>query len=334
MLFIHRRLKLLAGFAFTLIVVFSLWHQTALSMESVSGDASVKSINSNTSIKTASPNAYVFYATEDVYACSVLVNIHRLRHMYHTKHRILVFVSSGVSKEYLTRFTDLEAKVILETPPPLSAGSSPYYKDCLLKLVPFRVYELDRYIQRCLILDSDQLIMQNLDAIFQSASTDIAAAPAYWISNDTLSSTCMLVEPSRKLWEQVQTSIASILPGQYDMDIINDMFRDNAHRLPGSYITINSHWEDRNVPKWFDIEAGVVPFPDGQLSRPASDDELEDLYRRAYIIHFFAIGKPWMRTTEEARRSRPKSHPILFKQWEEWRQNASQLCYSNVVQVI
>ena len=117
------------------------------------------------------------------------------------------------------------------------------------------------------------------------------------------------------------------------MDIINDMFRDNALRLPGSYIAINSHWEDRNVPAWFDV-GETVPFPDGQSSRPASDDELEDLYKKAHIVHFFAIGKPWMRTTEEARRSRPRAHPILFEQWAEWRQNASQLCNPDVVEVV
>ena len=147
MVSIHRRLKSLAGVALTLIIVFLLWHRMAVTMKSVGA-------NTNTSMKSVSPNAYVFYATQDVYACSVLVNIHRLRQMYHTKHRILVFVSSGVSNEYLTRFTDLDAKVILETPPPLSTGSSPYYKDCLLKLVPFRVHELDEKIQRCLILES------------------------------------------------------------------------------------------------------------------------------------------------------------------------------------
>lgn len=324
MVSIYRRSKSLAGIALTLIIVFLLWHRMALTMKSVDAKASRKSV---------STNAYVFYATQDVYACSVLVNIHRLRHIYHTKHRILVFVSSGVSNEYLTRFKALDAKVILETPPPLSTGSSPYYKDCLLKLVPFRVHELNEQIQRCLILDSDQLIMQNIDAIFYSASTDIATAPAYWISNDTLSSTCMLVEPNPKLWKQVQTSLSSIRPGQYDMDIINDMFRDNAQRLPGSYIAINSHWEDRNVPAWFDA-GDKVSFLDGQSSRPATDDELEDLYKKAHIVHFFAVGKPWMRTTEEARRSRPRAHPILFEQWAEWRQNASQLCHSDVVEVV
>lgn len=288
---------------FVLGVLLLLFHQT---LSKLSGRIVVWPQSS------ARRDAYAFYATQDAYAYSAAVNIHRLRHVFNTKHRIIVLVSSDVSREYLSIFSELEAIVFEEIPPPLPPGSAPYYKDCLLKLLAFKIHELDPSVRRSLTLDSDQLIVKNIDSIFESPSIDPAAPPAYWLGNDTLASTCMLIEPSPSLWDQVQQAIISVSSGQYDMDIVNEVFQDHVGRLPGSYVTLNSHWEDRNVPIWFGINS-KVPFPIGQSARHASDEELEELYIQSHIIHFTAIGKPWMRDTDAAKKSRPDAHPVLFQ---------------------
>ncbi|KAF2767467.1 hypothetical protein EJ03DRAFT_337685 [Teratosphaeria nubilosa] len=48
--------------------------------------------------------AYVFYATADSYACSVLVNIHRLHNLLHITYPIHVLVSSAGSQVYIDAF--------------------------------------------------------------------------------------------------------------------------------------------------------------------------------------------------------------------------------------
>ena len=283
--------------------------------------------------RMARHDAYVFYATEDEYACSVAVNIHRLRHVFNTKHRVIVLVSSGVSMEYRAIFSELGATVFEEKPPPLAPGSVEYYENCLLKMLAFKIHELDPSVRRVLTLDSDQLIVKNIDSVFDSPSADIATPPAYWLGNSTLSSTCMLIEPSPRLWDQVREALASVLPDKYDMDIINEQFKDSAHRLPGSYITVNSHWEDRNVPSWF-VGNESAPSSNSESARPASDEELEELYTQSHVIHFFAIGKPWSMTTMGAKNARPNAHPLLFQQWAEWRSTASKLCPGDRIDVV
>lgn len=35
------------------------------------------------------------------------------------------------------------------------------------------------------------------------------------------------------------------------MDIVNQLFSDTVMILPGQFVTLNSHWEDWNLPNWF-----------------------------------------------------------------------------------
>ena len=273
----------------------------------------------------AKSDAYVFYATHDDYACSAIVNIHRLRNRFQTKRPIFVLISPDVSEAYLPVFEQLGAAVIKETPPRLNAQSIEYYKDCLLKLLAFKMHEIEPSVGRVLVMDADQLILKDIDSVFKSPPADVSAPPAYWLQNGTLSSTCMLIQPGPQLWNVIEEAIAHIAPDTYDMDLMNQLFGENATRLPPSYATINSHWEDRNVPLWLDSDFDTLP-PTDPTSRPATDDDLEELNLQAHIVHFYAIGKPWMMSVDDAMRARPAAHPILFSQWEDWLSDASELC--------
>ncbi|KYK57620.1 hypothetical protein DCS_04632 [Drechmeria coniospora] len=284
---------------------------------------------------TMSPAAYVFYATANAYACSAVINIHRLRHRFNTRHRIVVLVSEDVSPEYLDLFAGLNATVLHQTPPQLPDGGSYYYKDCLLKLVAFKMHLLDPTVQRLLVLDSDQLIVRNIDFMLDRRLTDDVAAPsAYWLAPGTLASTCMLIQPNPTLWEEVEGAINTTSAQHYDMDIFNDLFAHRARRLSGSYVTLNSHWEDRTVPTWFTTDRNVT-FPADAWARDASDDELDELYNnQTDILHYTAVGKPWMWSTEQTKLKRPDAHPVLFHQWSQWRILASELCPNGFISVI
>ncbi|KAG9842688.1 hypothetical protein KCU77_g9653, partial [Aureobasidium melanogenum] len=104
----------------------------------------------DTAPRKPSPYAYVFYATQDVYACSVLVNIHQLRFIHKTPHRIFVLITSEVSPFYFSAFEDSGATISLQTPPSLANNTegAGYYKDCLLKLYAFKMQEIDPSLQK------------------------------------------------------------------------------------------------------------------------------------------------------------------------------------------
>lgn len=277
-----------------------------------------------------SRNAYVFYAVQDEYACSVAVNVFKLRTELNTKHRIIVLMSHDVSPEFETVLQSLGAEVIYEEPMPLHEETIPYYAGCLLKLAAFRMHEIDPSISKVLTLDSDQLVLKNLDHLFDLPLQDFKAAHAYWLSEDTLSSTLMLIKPNPKQWLRVQETMSDPHPAQYDMDMVASLFgKQPDNKISGKYATVNSHWEDWNIPPWFE-STNHAPGSTTEAV-PATDDDLNLLRDQAQVVHFFAIGKPWYMTTAEVRDQKPSGHEVLFEQWAEWRRTAANVCPAGMI---
>jgi hypothetical protein len=202
-------------------------------------------------ISKPSPYGYVFYATADEYACAALLNIKRLRGPFRTRHQIHVLATSTVSEGYLNAFKSLGAIVTIQTPPPLGEGGIPYYDGCLLKLISFRMHQIQPTLSRILVLDADQLILRSLDSLFELPDVDLAAPRAYWIGKDAFASTFLLITLGDRLWEKVNEGMKNIQGDVYDMDLVNQLFAETVMMLPGSYITLNSHFEDWNMPNWY-----------------------------------------------------------------------------------
>ncbi|KXT09970.1 hypothetical protein AC579_10272 [Pseudocercospora musae] len=335
--------------------------------------------------------AYSFYATNDQYACSVLVNVYRLQQDLRSQIPIHVIASSKVSQAYISAFEERGVTVHIEQPPSLPAGAGGYYTDCLLKLLAFKLHRLTPGLKRVLAFDSDQLIMQNLDHLFSGLpAIDLAAPRAYWIAKDFLASTFLVISLSDRLWEDVNKALGGIGYGQFDMDLINDLLGDQVMMLSGEYVTLNSHWEDWNLPKWYHAASdlnwttiekvnamarpkmptftssdipGLAPrhvekqvhnltggvlnssaplsstAPKAQaealVSRPSGPRfpgehpltrELYLLQERAAVVHFSAVGKPWMVTEDTIRASKADAHPLLEAQFRQWRGIALQVC--------
>lgn len=272
---------------------------------------------------SGSSYAYVFYATQDTYACSAAVNIYLLKFFFNTKHHVIIFLSRDVSTRYRPLLESLGARIIEEEPMPLHHDTISYYRGCLLKLASFRIHEIDPSLQRIITLDADQLVLGNLDHLFDLPMQDFLAPSAYWLDATYLSSNLMLIKPTPGQWRLVQHALADPLPQQYDIDIINVLFQDRPLRLSGKYTTLNSHWGDWNAPPWFD-----------SATTSASTEDLEDLYHQAQVIHFTAVGKPWSYQVKEVRQRKPKAHEVLFQQWERWRRLARDVCPPGVVDEI
>lgn len=202
--------------------------------------------------------AYVFYATTDIYACSVLVNMARLRDLNSTI-PIHILISSDVSTDLGDALEDAGGRVHEEIPPKLAQDSAAYYKDCLLKMLAFKMHMLEPGMERVLVLDADQLSIKNMDHLFEALpEVDLAAPRAYWLAKDFISTTFLMISLSDRLWETVEVALDTVGYDKFDMDLINDLLGDTVMMLSGEYDTINSHFEDWNLPAWF--------HPDGDLN--------------------------------------------------------------------
>ncbi|EMC91056.1 hypothetical protein BAUCODRAFT_313506 [Baudoinia panamericana UAMH 10762] len=201
--------------------------------------------------------AYVFYATSNEYACSALVNIHRLRNVLDSEIPIHLLVSDGVTQSYRRAAQTLGVGVHAEEAPPIAGGmSGSYYQDCMLKLLAFKMHTLDPKLKRVLAFDSDQLIMRNLDPLFTGLPPiDLAAPRAYWLAKDFLASTFMMISLSDRLWKTVKQALDKVEYDKFDMDLVNDLLGDSVMMLSGEYVTLNSHWEDWNLPRWYHAES-------------------------------------------------------------------------------
>lgn len=244
--------------------------------------------------------------------------------MFFTQHRIIVLVSGDVSRFYHDAFTHLGATVITRTPPPLYDDSIEYYRGCLLKLAAFELFNLQPPLERMVVMDSDQLVLKDLDPVFGLAPAEVSAPKAYWIDDHTYSSTIISFRPSRRLWVKVSEAMQDVPPGTYDMDILNGIFGDTLEELPPTYGTLNSHWEDKNTPPWFLSEVK-------QASQSSLDQDLRELFARVDVLRFTAVGKPWMHDIAKLIAMRPDAHPTLVEQWASWRTSALQLCSSGLI---
>lgn len=265
-----------------------------------------------------SKHAYVFYATNSAYACSAIVNFHRLKHTLNTTVPGILLASSGVSNTTLAAARTAGLEVIHDEPPPLAPGGVVYYSQVLLKLRALNLRAVKPRLRRIIVLDADQLILKNLDHLFALPEAEIAAPLAYWQEGSAVTTTLMVAQLSEQLWAIVDEAIRGIRRDEYDMDLVNRVFGKRLMVLPGRYCTLNSHWESLDLPGWF--EGGTV-------TRPAQNGEqLERLYEMAEVVHFTAMGKPWDVVGGNVAVTRPTAHPLLGGMFIEWRKTAEEVC--------
>lgn len=148
-----------------------------------------------------------------------------------------------------------------------------------------------------------------------------------------------------------------------DMDILNELLGDTATVLSGEYVTLNSHWEAWDLPNWYhpverhnssNFQSTEIVKKKTRSRRPMTqntplqDDDQEStaaartdmthsedsdifqdlvaLYEYSSIIHFTALGKPWMYTVEQVAQQREDAHPAFAAQFGHWNNVAEQVC--------
>lgn len=210
------------------------------------------------------------------------------------------------------------------------------FKNSLLKLEAFRLPEIDSSLKRLLVVEGDQLVLKDLDHLFDLPPADIYAPRAYWLREESFSSTIMLIQPTPEMWHDIEEMVPNLQPNQLEMDVVNDIFSEKAAPIPESYVVLNSHWSEWTLPSWFTPSASVTTSDTaGPMSTPSakpSNEELDELSLQAHVVHFSAeIGKPWDYDVWQVGELEFNAHPVLLLQWEEWRVRALALCPAGVI---
>lgn len=256
------------------------------------------------------PYAYVFYATNDNYAISILILLQHLEKIGLPENCdiIVIYLDRHVSENILQKMRNHNIKLYKIEKIPLCR--SEYFKYCLVKL---KVFTLIAY-KRVLYMDADSIPIQNMSELFHLDFNKKIAAPLCWwekdpFHGDKITSLLLLVKPSMDLWKRIEKYFPVLQEKNiYDMDIINQEFLYHSKDLcilPPVYGCLNSEWEDKHTRFYFGD-------PDKSL------DNIK-------LVHYTALGKPWIYKPEEVKELRPNAHPIFYRLWEKWWENYAQL---------
>ncbi|KAG7398794.1 hypothetical protein PHYBOEH_010426 [Phytophthora boehmeriae] len=224
--------------------------------------------------------AYFFYATSNIYACAALQLIDRLtnkHHMNSSRIDVVVMHTRRVGLNFLQRMQDrLHVKTILVEPIYADAAERTW-RESLTKLRAFQDWGYDRVV----FLDSDAVLMTNLDHLFDLPPAPLYAPTAYWLQQPFFASTVLVIEPSNAVFDGiVQWARERGAAAGFDMDILNAYFADSVHHLPGVYTVLNSDF--RRTP----------------TAKSTLFDTTAELKENTKVVHFSckpdgSYGKPW-----------------------------------------
>ncbi|KAF5241947.1 hypothetical protein FANTH_8907 [Fusarium anthophilum] len=239
--------------------------------------------------------AYTQYVTNSEYLCNSLMFFEALQRLGSQADRVMMVPASmlepemeGSSDAYLINKASDEynVKIAPITVQTHWAGEATW-ADSYTKLLAFNQTQYDRVLS----IDSDSVLLHHMDELFFLPTVPVAMPRAYWISPEKiLSSHIMLIQPSETELFRIMERVESVKPGEYDMEIVNQLYGDSAlifpHRryalLSGEFrIEEHAHYLGSELEAWDPAAA----------------------YREAKLIHFsdWPLPKPWKPMPEEDR---------------------------------
>ena len=238
--------------------------------------------------------AYVFYATDNKYAVAVCVAVKLLKQISIRDDVDFVVLHLPVTKYILNTMHKMD--IITKKVDALPYLNNGYFKDSLIKLRIFQLIQYDRIV----FLDSDTIPLKSLDHLFSLPFNEMIASPrAYWLRQPFVTSLLLVVKPSLMMWNRVRRHFETAFEKKYyDMDIINLEFKEEIHYLSDEYGCLNSEWEDKDFTYHF--------------GNP------ENSHEKIRVVHFTALGKPWLYHPDKVCYLRPNAHPKFRILWEKW----------------
>jgi len=240
--------------------------------------------------------AYTQYATNSAYLCNSVMFFEALHRLSSRAERALMFPSHMLKSEdddsndaRLIRKARDEYNVRLV---PITIqhrdNADATWADSFTKLLAFNQTQYDRVLS----IDSDSILLQDMDELFLIPSVPVAMPRAYWLwpESEILSSQVVLIEPSDIEFARIEEKINTASANDYDMEIVNYLYRDSALVLPHRpYDMLTGEFRGEGHSKYLgsDVEAWD----------PAA------AYHEAKLVHFsdWPLPKPWLHTPEKER---------------------------------
>ncbi|KAL4802621.1 nucleotide-diphospho-sugar transferase [Aspergillus unguis] len=246
--------------------------------------------------------AYTQYATSSPYLCNALLVFDALerygsraqRVLYYPKDWDVIVESDHDRDSQLLRLAQNKYRAMLvpielEMVKP-DAGPEESWEKSISKLLAFGETEYERVIH----LDSDILVLQNMDELFFLPRTPVAMPRAYWFlpEKKVLSSLLLVIEPSYRRFKTLLDAALSLEPEgsetenkrvKYDMELVNEFYGDSAMVLPHrQFGLISGEFRSQNHTAFL-----------------GSEDEVWDpdrVIREAKFVHFsdWPLPKPWV----------------------------------------
>ncbi|KAI9681426.1 MAG: N-acetylglucosaminyltransferase [Caeruleum heppii] len=244
--------------------------------------------------------AYSQYVTSTAYLCNAVMIFEALHRFNSKADRVMMFpddwpvfgdeahADMAVNEMLLQKARDwYRVKLVPVRIQKLESddSGSTTWADSFTKLLAFEQTQYDRVLG----LDSDATLLQHMDELFLTPSAPIAMPRAYWLNPDdrTLSSQVVLLEPSIFQLDRILRKMESKAPNEYDMDIVNHLYRDNALVLPH---------------RRYDLLSGE--FKSADHSRYLGNDleawNGEKIINETHYVHFsdWPLPKPWIQPPE------------------------------------
>lgn len=240
--------------------------------------------------------AYTQYVTNSDYLCNSVMFFEALDRLQSRADRVMMYPSHMLKSELEEQEGDKklseDARLLIKARDgykvklvPITIqhrkGADATWADSFTKLLAFNQTQYSRVLS----IDSDSLLLQNMDELFLLPPAPVAMPRAYWLFPDdpVLSSQVMLIEPSKVEFARIEEKIKSASINDYDMEIVNYLYHDSALVLPHRpYDMISGEFRTEDHAKYLGSDVEVW--------NPAA------VYNEAKLVHFsdWPLPKPWL----------------------------------------
>ncbi|QKX63128.1 uncharacterized protein TRUGW13939_10296 [Talaromyces rugulosus] len=291
--------------ALVLILIVALWQfqsntfQQLSHLNHINGNGDNGNINENgaSSSLTAvaagtidwSRFAYVQYVTNTAYLCNSVMLFEILNRLQSKADRLLMYPSSfsvdteddSTESKLLRKARDEYKVKLVPILVQSRSGGDSTWAESYTKLLAFNQTQYDRVLS----LDSDSTILQTMDELFLLPSAPVGMPRAYWLNfaEPVLSSQLVLIQPSEFEFKRVMDAISSASSRDYDMEIVNNLYKDSAFILPHRpYNLITGEFRSKQHSDY--------------MGNSEEQWDPEKILHEAKFLHFsdWPVPKPWV----------------------------------------
>ncbi|RYO82064.1 hypothetical protein DL766_009181 [Monosporascus sp. MC13-8B] len=247
--------------------------------------------------------AYTQYVTNEAYLCNSLMIFETLHRLKSKADRVMMYPEEMMDPaeadpksekaRLLVKARDQYNVKLVPVAVQRRSGGDATWAESFTKLLAFNQTQY----QRVLNVDSDATILQTMDELFLLPPCPVAMPRAYWLfpENKILSSQLVLVQPSEVEFDRVMKTMENLSRNDYDMEILNELYIDQAMVLPHRpYDLLTGEFRRDSHEKY--------------LGSDREDWDPTAVFNEAKFLHFsdWPVPKPWRPNRAVRREHQPK----------------------------